>query len=455
MSRPKKRQRARVPQQKPEDFGSEDDSLFVPETADMFDHKKQTMPLPHEEQAATPAPEEPDPTYEQAPPAAPENREEAAVQEGRYFYDQETGNEENLGAEPLEPEDDQAPFLPPTPGPISHPPSGSEPVSETFRRRRMELGLQIQQVADSLRIRTAHLEAIEDGRHDLLPGTAYAVGFIRSYADYLSLDTDDVIARFKDEAGEAATPEPQLYFPPAAEMPSGPSPVLIVVAILMIALAFGVWYTATQIDFSPEQILPQDDPSPDVPELPDSLRQMIGEPPTDIAPDETIPEALPNGEETSAPEDADRSVMTMTAPSPGTAPAELSAEQDVSEEASAAQEQEKRASDAVPAPQQVTQQATGSAAGPLIVRALQDSWVEISNQDGAIVFTNTLMAGETYTVPQDADGLTLVTGNAGGVALDLDGFTSGPLGAEGRVLRNLLLDPETVQEKFAFDEESP
>src|ERR1700760_1943428 len=69
-------------------------------------------------------------------------------------------------------------------------------VSETLVGRRIECGLDVYHVADILRIRPAVLEAIEAGRFDLLPGSVYAIGFVRSYATYLGLDAEALVLRF-------------------------------------------------------------------------------------------------------------------------------------------------------------------------------------------------------------------------------------------------------------------
>src|SRR5437762_3741974 len=63
-------------------------------------------------------------------------------------------------------------------------------------------------------IRAKYLAALEDERFDALPGTAYAKGFLRTYADFLGLDGP----RFVDEFNERFAP---------AEMPEAAPPVRI------------------------------------------------------------------------------------------------------------------------------------------------------------------------------------------------------------------------------------
>ena len=72
-------------------------------------------------------------------------------------------------------------------------------ASELLKTTRERAGQDLQTVAQVLRIRHVYLEAIEGGRFDELPGKTYVVGFVRAYAEYLGLDSEEVVKRFKDE----------------------------------------------------------------------------------------------------------------------------------------------------------------------------------------------------------------------------------------------------------------
>ena len=63
-------------------------------------------------------------------------------------------------------------------------------VGALLRASRMRIGGDLRDVALMLRIRYPYLEAIEEGRFEDLPGQAYAVGFVRAYADHFALDFD-------------------------------------------------------------------------------------------------------------------------------------------------------------------------------------------------------------------------------------------------------------------------
>ncbi len=79
----------------------------------------------------------------------------------------------------------------------------------------------------------------------------------------------------------------------------------------------------------------------------------------------------------------------------------------------------------------------------VVIRAKQDSWVQIRDAKDQAILTRVLREGESYEVPNEA-GLVLLTGNAGGLVISVDGKALPPLGAVGAVKRNVALDPEKL-----------
>ena len=117
-------------------------------------------------------------------------------------------------------------------------------------------GLDLREAAESLRIRHAYLLAIESGRSDDLPGPTYALGFIRAYADYLGLDADEVVRRFKDEAS-GLDRQPELVFP--APLPEGrfPGRTVLAVSVIVAAAIYGGWYYMSSEDRSVVDLVPE------------------------------------------------------------------------------------------------------------------------------------------------------------------------------------------------------
>lgn len=77
------------------------------------------------------------------------------------------------------------------------------------------------------------------------------------------------------------------------------------------------------------------------------------------------------------------------------------------------------------------------------LRAKSDSWIQV--RDGEqLLLTRFLRKGETYKVP-DRTGLTLMTLNAGGVEVIVDGAIMPPLGDPGSVARGVSLDGDKLK----------
>ena len=81
-----------------------------------------------------------------------------------------------------------------------------------LRAARERIGWSLPNMAAALRIRLQYLEALEAGRIGDLPGNAYTLGFVRTYASALGLDPNEVARRFKAEAA-AVNGVPRLAFP--------------------------------------------------------------------------------------------------------------------------------------------------------------------------------------------------------------------------------------------------
>src|SRR5271166_2956048 len=80
------------------------------------------------------------------------------------------------------------------------------------REARERLGWSLADLATNLRIRLPYLQALEEGRFALLPGNAYALAFVRTYARALGLDAEEIVRRFKAETAEINR-RPELVFP--------------------------------------------------------------------------------------------------------------------------------------------------------------------------------------------------------------------------------------------------
>ena len=116
-------------------------------------------------------------------------------------------------------------------------------IGRSLRERRTELGLALETVEGETKIRARYLAALEAERFGELPGDAYARGFLRTYADHLGLDGQEVLAvyRARERAGDELAP-----VSPRRERPYEPRrlrPVLagVATAVVLVVCSLAAW----------------------------------------------------------------------------------------------------------------------------------------------------------------------------------------------------------------------
>ncbi|HOM92358.1 MAG TPA: helix-turn-helix domain-containing protein, partial [Rectinema sp.] len=62
-------------------------------------------------------------------------------------------------------------------------------IGDIFREARLGKGLTLEQVADETNISKRFLQGIESDDFSGFPGEVYTLGFIRNYAEFLSLNS--------------------------------------------------------------------------------------------------------------------------------------------------------------------------------------------------------------------------------------------------------------------------
>jgi cytoskeleton protein RodZ len=343
-------------------------------------------------------------------------------------------------------------------------------VGTLLRASRERYGEDLQDAARMLCIRRVYLEAIEEGRFDDLPGKAYVIGFIRSYAEHLGLDSEEVVRRFKNEiAGENLTTT--LDFPAPASEASLPGAAVLLVGLLVALLAYGGWYatrdsgeTLAQTDKAfpenleaktEEQVIAQKEVEVEV-EV--EVETESATPAWGLAykekPSSTSGEAadLTNQTEKPAPEESVGEVQTIAEPVPA-----LPQKEPEPQSSGTASDAASDAAEETPDADESAEQASLSGsrtnlgdvdekpAAPkephvILLRAKENVWIQVRDDvNNKMLFTRLMRSGDSYPVP-DRSGLVLLTGNAGAVEILVDGDSVPSIGEEGEVRRSVALD---------------
>lgn len=310
-------------------------------------------------------------------------------------------------------------------------------VGQDLRTARLRRGDDLATVSRALKIRKDHLEALEEDRIDALPGRTYAVGFIRSYADYLGLDAVQCVERFKAEiAGRndsAIEPITVIDEDETRRMPYGWKAMAVAVVALVL-------YGAYQLAASADRMLnePAVTPAPVVqhpvrkpPPKPAEQSQLALTQPLTQPLDTTIPVG------TGVAGQTDPNAPAATAPAAGQQPQPGAP--------NAAQP-----AAATPAPPPLPQgQVYGDSSKParIILKAREATRILVQGPDGRVYQNRLLKPGDTYRAP-NVPGLTLTTPNAGAVEVDLDGLPMGTAGRSQETTEALSLDPQSIMDRY-------
>lgn len=290
-------------------------------------------------------------------------------------------------------------------------------VGRLLRDQREARGLDLTQVEKSIRIRRSHLEAIEQGRYDELPGAAYIPAFLRAYATHVGLDAEKVMTAYH-LSGAVPIKRPVAL---PADFPvmerRAPIGLAVLTVLLVVAAGYGVWHymprdqavVAQKVPPVPDRLLserpspPAAAPNPFVAQLPSATapdtRTLGGSLPAQVWPAQRLdgsaaPAAL-------APPPVVVAVpapppVVMTVPSIGQAqaaqppaaidPPRIDPARAPVEEATA-----RPAEPAAPPPVPVRVNT------PISVKS--NSWVELRAPNGDVLTQTYVRAGESYVVP--------------------------------------------------------
>jgi cytoskeleton protein RodZ len=364
---------------------------------------------------------------------------------------------------------------------------------------REERGETLQDIAAFLRIRRVYLRDLENGDLSAIPGRAYALGFLRSYGDYLGFNGEAIVEEVK-RTDEPLPESPTLQVREPLLESHRPPLVLVAASIALAGLVYVGWQYWHERQESPPQVAAADRPAGAVAGVGEPAnragRATLGAatsdatgrdaapapadgpsaavdgvaadqdefPPLPAIPEPPMPasaEALTERTEITAAATTAQSDAAVAAilnrPAPG-AEADAVAETDASGDNTASPAGGAEPSDLLAA---VAAESGGAdlrtfgdedaADSRVVLVASQPSWVQVKSRASDYVWTRTLEPGDAYFVPENGEDLALWTGNAGGLKVVLDGEPLAPLGEPGQVRRDIPLAADALSAQYARD----
>ncbi|MFT8612531.1 MAG: RodZ domain-containing protein [Gluconobacter oxydans] len=335
-------------------------------------------------------------------------------------------------------------------------PSDQPSVGTVLRARREELGWRLEDVAEWLRIRPKLLAALEADDLSKLPGVAYAVGFLRTYAHAMQLDADALVERFRRDTRGAVTRKPELVFPQPEGDRGLPVGVLVGAGLVVVVAAYVGWYRFTEHDnpaqrqvpavaelmpgaatpamTSPQvaSVMPGRAPTPE-PHAPVTASSVPATPAPAVAPTQNAPAP----DVPAAPSVAQPTPSTV-APSVAPPASDDDSEMSPAGEAAPSQQAEAIGQPATDLPPAVPE-------GAVVLRALAPVWTQVRDRDGHVLISRVMQPGESWQGDPAGAPFRMSFGNAGGIVLTTAGATSAPLGKEGQVRRNVEVTADAIR----------
>ncbi|HTW34565.1 MAG TPA: helix-turn-helix domain-containing protein [Rhizomicrobium sp.] len=329
-----------------------------------------------------------------------------------------------------------------------------ETVGQDLRAARLRRGDDLATVSRALKIRRDHLEALEEDRFEALPGRAYAVGFVRSYADYLGLDPLQCVERFKGEIAGRNEVQPTVGPPPDAETSRLPQGWLVIGVVVFIIIVYGAIHLARSADkllsqpvaAVPAHLAPPPQPTVVTAIPPKPAATPIKAPAAPATSAATQAAATPPGGTTApatpsaAPAGANQGQTAANGQTPSAPPAP-----DANAQTAANAPQSAASADAQLPPGHVY--GAKNANVRVVLRAHAPTRVLIQGADGTVFLNKMLQPGDSYNVPNRV-GLTLTTPNGSAVAVELDGQLMGYAGEGSEMTEALSLDPQAIVDRF-------
>lgn len=273
-------------------------------------------------------------------------------------------------------------------------------IGRRLERARKALKMTLKEASEKTQIRAETLEALEQNRFEELPELVYVRGFIRSYAQVLELDAQELL---RDLGKYLKTEETTtLVLPSPVEEGTLPSLKTIAIAVAVLLLVAGVW-----------QIV--DRPTHDI----------LG--PTAEAPQVGLPLVEP---------EVAKQIAEQAEPAPAfERPVNLQA-------------LEEKAENPQPEPVVEAVEKTTLAQSRIYLQANEDVWMSVYRKGAELpLFAQVLKAGQGYNVPDQA-GLLLDVGLPPALTVYVDGNKMGISGVIDRRVRGLTLDADYLKNTY-------
>ena len=307
---------------------------------------------------------------------------------------------------------------------------------------RLNKGLTQEQAAALLKVRAKIIKDFEDGEHIDLPGLAYKIGFVRSYARLLGLDSDLLVKEFKESLELTSFKEEYNFLTPELNK-NNLLPIGAVLSVFIAVLSYTGWYYSDRSnDFKQTAEQRVEDLSTKTDEIENNNYVIIEE---NLNATSTTPSNDVKLEKQAKVLNARKNLNTEKDELKTNKNAEVNVSKTITES--------NIIDPKLNEDQTSEMSATANERDPsteMVLKATGNSWVEIEDLDGNILMTRLMRPGETYVVP-NISGLTFNTGNAGALSLSQGDMIIPKLGEIGEIINAKPLNIKTFSKLHSLN----
>jgi len=289
-------------------------------------------------------------------------------------------------------------------------------IGRILRETREEKRLELSEISTILRIRETHLAALENDDYETLPGKVYAIGFIRTYGNYLGLDSADLIEQFKGVV--PSKPAEELTYDvveeseplaPAIKIAAG---VMLVLAIYLIWLFVGPSSEPTFVD---DAAVAVEETLAETPNIASAIEEPTLEAPVEVVDTVDTPPVAVDELQAATPNEATVGALAEVAADDTTAPAQVTV---------------------VVEPPVATNDVVE-------IQANRRTWMRIENAAGMVLFSSIVAEGQRFTLDPNVVYF-LATRDAGALEYVINSEVGESVGRRGQILTKRRLDRDAI-----------
>ena len=277
-------------------------------------------------------------------------------------------------------------------------------VGEYLKQIRIENNIALSTISKELNISIWQCGLIEKDEFSKIFGDVYTIGFIRTYANYLNLDSNEIINKYKAQLSLSENPEP-IKLPKPVETFFPFSKMVSLLAVISISIVFYFMFI-DRSNLQPEYAI--------TPNIPEDLLSDIEEYEVEIA----LSKLKQLNNETIIKKNAISEVKLL-------------------------KETEKiiRENQLVAIASKPTDLAEDELIKLISIKAIDSTWIQLRNINNEIVYSKLMKKNDVYNYSLN-DNFIITTGNAGNIIVSIGGKVMGKLGKKGDVLDLISISPD-------------